>query len=53
MERWLKESGAVGLDDLKVADFPVTGRGVSTMKRFKEGENILTIPGGTLWTVEH
>ena len=53
METWLKESRAVGLDDLELADFPVTGRGVRTLKRFKEGENILTIPSGILWTVEH
>jgi hypothetical protein len=53
MESWLKLSGAVGLDDLELADFPVTGRGVRTLRRFKEGERILTIPCGILWTVEH
>lgn len=53
MESWLKVSGAVGLDDLELADFPVTGRGVRTLRRFKEGERILTIPCGILWTVEH
>lgn len=53
MESWLKASGAVGLDGLELADFPVTGRGVRTLRRFKEGERILTIPGGILWTVEH
>lgn len=53
MESWLKVSGAVGLDDLEIADFPVTGRGVRTLRRFKEGEKILTIPCGILWTVEH
>lgn len=53
MESWLKESGAVGLDNLELADFPITGRGVRTLKCFKEGENILTIPSGILWTVEH
>lgn len=52
MESWLKVSGAVGLDDLELADFPVTGRGVRTLRRFKEGERILTIPCGILWTVE-
>lgn len=36
METWLKESGAVGLDHLELADFPVTGRGVRTLKRFKQ-----------------
>jgi hypothetical protein len=53
MESWLKESGAVGLDDLELANFSVTGRGVRTLRRFKEGERILTIPCGILWTVEH
>ncbi|KAK4182395.1 putative histone-lysine N-methyltransferase [Podospora australis] len=53
MESWLKLSAAVGLDDLELADFPVTGRGVRTLRRFKEGERILTIPCGNLWTVEH
>jgi hypothetical protein len=53
MESWPKVSGAVGLDDLELADFPVTGRGVRTLRRFKEGERILTIPCGILWTVEH
>lgn len=53
MESWLKASGAIGLDDLELADFPVTGRGVRTLRQFKEGEKILTIPSGCLWTVEH
>ncbi|PKK42609.1 hypothetical protein CI102_14856 [Trichoderma harzianum] len=53
MENWLKESGAEGLDDLELADFPVTGRGARTLRRFKQGERILTIPGDSLWTVEH
>ncbi len=53
MESWLKVSGAVGLDDLELADFPVTGRGVKTLRCFKEGERILTIPHGILWTVEY
>jgi hypothetical protein len=53
MESWLKESGAVGLDELELADFPVTGRGVRTLRRFEEGETILTIPCDILWTVEH
>ncbi|KAK5629072.1 hypothetical protein RRF57_004787 [Xylaria bambusicola] len=53
MESWLKATGAVGLDDLELADFPVTGRGVRTLRRFKQGERILTIPCGSLWTVEH
>ncbi|CAP62192.1 uncharacterized protein PODANS_5_12720, partial [Podospora anserina S mat+] len=53
MESWLKLSGAVGLDDLELADFPVTGRGVRALRRFKKGERILTIPCGVLWTVEH
>lgn len=53
MENWLKESGATGLDDLELADFPVTGRGARTLRRFKQGEKILTIPGDCLWTVEH
>jgi hypothetical protein len=53
MESWLKQSGASGLDDLELADFSDTGRGVRTLRRFKEGEKILTIPRGVLWTVEH
>ncbi|KAL2075202.1 hypothetical protein VTL71DRAFT_144 [Oculimacula yallundae] len=53
MESWLKQSGASGLDDLELADFTNTGRGVRTLRRFKEGEKILTIPHGVLWTVKH
>lgn len=53
MESWLKSSGAVGLDGLELAEFPVTGRGVKTLRRFKERERILTIPSSILWTVEH
>lgn len=53
MDSWLRQSGAVGLDGLELADFPVTGRGVKTLQPFKEGETILTIPSGILWTVKH
>ncbi|KAL6807578.1 SET domain-containing protein [Trichoderma sp. SZMC 28013] len=53
MEGWLKESGAVGLESLELAEFPVTGRGARALRRFKQGERILTIPGDCLWTVEH
>ncbi|KAL7899217.1 SET domain-containing protein [Trichoderma sp. SZMC 28014] len=53
MENWLKGSGAAGLDDLELADFPVTGRGAKTLRRYKQGERILTIPGDSLWTVKH
>ncbi len=53
METWLKQSGAVGLDALEVADFPVTGRGVRARRRLKHGDSILTIPAGSLWTVKH
>ncbi|KAI1131901.1 hypothetical protein F5Y10DRAFT_284921 [Nemania abortiva] len=53
MESWLKASGAVGLDGLELAELPVTGRGVRTLRSFKEGEKILTIPSGVLWTAEH
>ncbi|KAH7317452.1 hypothetical protein BKA65DRAFT_571145 [Rhexocercosporidium sp. MPI-PUGE-AT-0058] len=53
MESWLKQSGASGLDDLELADFLDTGRGVRTLRRFEEGEKILTIPHDVLWTVEH
>lgn len=53
MENWLKESGAAGLDGLELANFPVTGRGVRTLRRLKQGDGILTIPGDSLWTVEH
>ena len=53
MDTWLKSSGAVGLDDLDLAEFPSIGRGVRTLRPFKEGESILTIPSAALWTVEH
>ncbi|EFY89580.1 putative histone-lysine N-methyltransferase [Metarhizium acridum CQMa 102] len=53
METWLEQSGAVGLDGLEVADFPVTGRGVKARRRFKQGERILTIPSALHWTVQH
>ncbi|KAK6346149.1 hypothetical protein TWF730_010481 [Orbilia blumenaviensis] len=53
MESWLRDSGVVGLDDLKLADFPATGRGLGSLRHFKEGERILTVPSGILWTVEH
>ena len=53
MENWLKLSGAAGLDDLELADFPLTGRGVKTLRPFKKGEKILTIPSSILWTVKH
>ncbi|MCJ1449558.1 MAG: hypothetical protein MMC23_010078 [Stictis urceolatum] len=53
MESWLKQSGASGLDDLELADFSDTGRGVRTLRRFEEGEKIFTIPHGVLWTVKH
>lgn len=50
---WLKESGGFGLDDLDLADFPATGRGVRTNRAFKEGDRVLTIPRKCLWTVNH
>jgi hypothetical protein len=53
MKSWLKESGASGLDGLELADFSDTGRGIRTLRRFEEGEKILTIPHGVLWTVKH
>lgn len=53
MENWLKQSGASGLNGLELADFSDTGRGVRTLRRFEEGEKILTIPHGVLWTVKH
>lgn len=52
MESWLTKSGAVGLGDLELAEFPVTGRGVKTLRRFSQGERILTIPSDVLWSVE-
>jgi histone-lysine N-methyltransferase SETD3 len=52
MEAWLKNSGAVGVEGIEVADFPVTGRGVKALRSFKEGERILTIPSACLWTVD-
>ncbi|ATY67437.1 kinase-like domain [Cordyceps militaris] len=52
MEAWLKHSGAVGVDAIEVADFPVTGRGVKALRSFKKGERILTIPSACLWTAE-
>ncbi|KAK4696569.1 hypothetical protein P7C71_g1360, partial [Lecanoromycetidae sp. Uapishka_2] len=53
MESWLKGFGAVGLDDLELANFEVTGRGVRSLRDYKEGERVLTVPRGVLWTVEH
>ncbi len=53
MERWLKQSGASGLDDLELVDFSDTGRGVRTLRRFEEGEKVFTIPHGVLWTAKH
>lgn len=53
MESWLQESGAVGFGDLELADFPITERGVKTLRPFKAGEKILTIPSRILWTVKH
>jgi hypothetical protein len=53
MKNWLKQSGASGLNGLELADFSDTGRGVRTLRRFEEGEKILTIPHGVLWTVKH
>ncbi|KUJ13135.1 SET domain-containing protein [Mollisia scopiformis] len=53
MKSWLKQSRASGLDDLELADFSDTGRSVRTLQRFDEGEKILTIPHGVLWTVKH
>ncbi|KAJ6783237.1 hypothetical protein PWT90_01155 [Aphanocladium album] len=52
MEAWLKSSGAAGLDDLEVADFPITGRGVRARRHFRAGDKILTIPAANLWTVQ-
>ncbi|XMA08670.1 hypothetical protein WAI453_001461 [Rhynchosporium graminicola] len=53
MESWLNQAGASGLDSLQLADFSSTGRGVRTLRRFEEGEKILTIPYSVLWTVKH
>ena len=53
MESWLQESGVVGLDGLELANLQVTGRGVRSLQYHKEGERVLTIPHGILWTVEH
>ena len=53
MESWLQESGAVGLNDLELANFQLTGRGVRSLQHFKEGDRVLTVPCGILWTVEH
>jgi len=53
MENWLKQSGASGLDDLELADFSGTGRGVRTLRHLEERQEILTIPHGVLWTVKH
>ena len=53
MESWLKQSGSSGLDDLELAHFSDTGRGVRTVRRFEEGEKIFTLPHGVLWTVKH
>lgn len=52
MEKWLKKSGASGLDDLELVDFPDTGRGIRTLQQFEEGEKLLVIPHGVLWTAK-
>ncbi|VUC21996.1 unnamed protein product [Clonostachys rosea] len=52
MDAWLKKSGAVGLSDLDLADFPETGRGVKAQRPFKAGERILTIPANCIWTAK-
>ena len=51
MQTWLKESGAVGLDDFEIAKFEGTGRGVKGRRHFREGEKILTIPSKAIWTI--
>ena len=53
MESWLRESGAVSLNDVELVNFQDTGRGVKSLRCFKDGERIFTIPSGILWTVEH
>ena len=53
MKSWLNQSGASGLDDLELADFSETGRGLSTLRRIEEGEKVITIPHDVLWTTKH
>ena len=53
MEDWLKASGVTGLENVALADFPLTGRGVKALPPFKKGERVLTVPGDVLWTAEH
>ena len=52
MKRWLKESGAAGLDTVELADFPDLGRGLKALQRFERGTKILTDPNSVLWTVD-
>lgn len=52
MESWLKQSGVSGLDDVELAEFSNTGRGVRALRSFAKGEKILTIPHKILWTVK-
>ena len=41
------------MDDLELVDFEDTGRGVRSLRCCKEGETVLTIPSGILWTIDH
>lgn len=49
---WLKKTGAKGQEDLELADFASTGRGIRAKRPFKQGEKILTIGGDSLWTLQ-
>ncbi|RUP49061.1 hypothetical protein BC936DRAFT_143374 [Jimgerdemannia flammicorona] len=52
LQEWLEKNGAKGLDHLVLEEFPETGRGIKTLRALKAGDEILTIPGAVLWTVD-
>ncbi|RUP49057.1 hypothetical protein BC936DRAFT_143370 [Jimgerdemannia flammicorona] len=52
LQEWLEKNGAKGLDHLVLEEFPETGRGITTLRALKAGDEILTIPGAVLWTVD-
>ena len=41
------------MNDLELANLLIVEHSVRTLQHFKEGEEILTIQCGVLWTVEH
>ena len=44
-------NGCEGREHLSIYDFLNTGRGIKTLRPLKAGDELLTIPGNLLWTV--